>query len=392
MTETSSQLRLLKYYTIFGFVVIGVVTLLLGQILPILSVRLNLDDAQAGTLFLAQFSGSILGTFASSRIAKRYGFTLAVLIGLFLIAIGIPGINSDEFVLCWIAVFVYGSGLGVTIPSINLLTIETTEPHLRSSAVNLINFAWGVGAICSQPFVAAVSRDGSLINVTVILVAAVLVLAVCFFLAVRASAAKRLTENESAPPTTRIWTQPRSWLFVAFSFFVVAIEGGLGGWLTTYTESLKQSGIEMMNLTVVYFLFFVLGRGIAALVSRRISENALIFSCSVILLTGAVILVTAEQFAIIGAAVAGLGSSAIFPTNMARFARVFGPTATLQAGPVFIAGTCGAAVVSSLIGFISTTLGSLRAGIILVVISAAFVVLLNLIIARAFRSEERSAG
>src|SRR4026207_2283488 len=140
MTKTLTQQRLLKYYTLFGFLVIGVLTLLLGQILPILSARLRLDYAEAGALLLAQYSGSILGTLASSRIAKRYGFTFAVLIGLFLIIAGLPGINAVQFVLCWIAVFVYGSGLGVTIPSINLLTIETTEPHLRSFAVNLINF------------------------------------------------------------------------------------------------------------------------------------------------------------------------------------------------------------------------------------------------------------
>ena len=389
MTKTPTQQRLLKYYTLFGFLVIGVITVLLGQILPILAARLSLNDAEAGTLFLAQFSGSILGTIASSRIAKRYGFTFAVLVGLFLIVAGLPGINASEFVLCWIAVFVYGSGLGVTIPSINLLTIETTEPHLRSSAVNLINFCWGVGAICSQPFVAAVSRDGSLVTVTVILVVAVLVLAVCFYSAVRAAAGDKFAETQPVLASTRIWRQPLSWLFVAFSFFVVAIEGGLGGWLTTYTEVLKQSGVPMINLTVVYFMFFVLGRGVAALVSRRVSDNALIFSCSVILLAGALILVTAESFAIVGAAVAGLGSSAIFPTNMARFARVFGPTATLQAGPVFIAGTTGAAVISSLVGFVSSTFGSLRTGIIVVVLSAAFVVLLNLIIASVFRPDER---
>lgn len=387
MTRNQTQLRLLKYYTLFGFLVIGVITVLLGQILPILAARLSLTDAEAGTLFLAQFSGSICGTVASLRIAKRYGFTLAVLIGFILIIVGLPGINSGEFVLCWLAIFVYGSGLGVTIPSINLLTIETTEPRLRSSAVNLINFSWGVGAICSQPFVAAVSRQGSLVSVTVILVAAIILLALCFYMAVRAAAVESFAETKNVSLTSRIWRQPLPWLFVAFSFFVVSIEGGLGGWLTTYTEGLKQNGIATINLTVVYFFFFVLGRGVASVISRRVSENRLIFFCSLFLFGGVLILVSSESLALIGAAVAGLGSSAIFPTNMARFARIFGPRATLQAAPIFIAGTIGAAVISSLVGFISSIFGSLRTGIVVVLISAVCVLILNLIIAAVFKLE-----
>jgi fucose permease len=388
MQQVSTQARLLKYYTLFGFFVIGVVCLLLGQILPLLSSRLELNDAEAGTLFLAQFSGSILGTLGSTRIAKRYGFSFAVMIGFFLIIIGLPGVNAGTFALCWLSVFVFGSGLGVTIPSINLLTIETTEPRLRSSAVNLINFSWGLGAICSQPFVAAASQAGGLVTVTVILDAAVVLLAICFYLAVRASSGETFAETGTVEVASRIWRRPLPWLFVAFSFFVVSIEGGLGGWLTTYTEDLNQNGVAIINLTVVYFFLFVVGRGVASVISRRVSENALIFLCSLFLLGGVLMLVSSDSLAVVGAAIAGLGSSAIFPTNMARFARVFGPTATLQAAPIFIAGTMGAAVISSLVGFISSIFDSLRTGIMVVLISAVFVVVLNLVIAMVFKSAE----
>lgn len=389
--KRDADARFLKYYTLFGFFVVGVVTVLLGQILPILSARLGLNDAQAGTFFLAQFSGSILGTMLSQRIARRFGFTFAAVIGLLLIAAGLPGINAGEFAICWAGVFVYGSGLGVTIPSINLLTIETSEPHLRSSAVNLINFSWGIGAICSQPFVAAVSRGGSLAAVTAILISVMLLLAVVLGSAVRKSARPIVRGPEAPPPAAdRIFRHPRSWLFVAFSFFVVGIEGGLGGWLTTYTEVLRLRGVEIVNLTVIYFSFFVLGRGVASIVSRRVADNTLIFVCSAILLAGVVVIVSGESLAVVGAAIAGLGSSAIFPTNMVRFTRIFGESATLQAAPIFIAGTAGAAIVSSLVGFISSTFGDLRTGIAVVLASAAAVAVFHVAIVIVFRPERSS--
>jgi len=75
-TETHAAGRSLKYYTLLSFFVIGVITVLLGQVLPILSSRLQLNDAQSGTLFLAQFAGSAAGTLLSGRLAKRYGFVV----------------------------------------------------------------------------------------------------------------------------------------------------------------------------------------------------------------------------------------------------------------------------------------------------------------------------
>ncbi len=391
MTEMQQQPALLKYYTLFSFFVIGVVSLLLGQILPIVSQRLSLTDAEAGTLFLAQFGGSMFGTLIAVRIAGRVGFVVTVLIGLLLIAVGLPALNLNSFAACWSAIFVYGCGLGIIIPSINLLTIETTPEANRSSSVNLINFCWGLGAICSQPFVATVSRGSSLLPVSLILVGAVLLLAICFLTVARAF--RRFSSSGSAIVSDlRIWRRPSSWLFVLFTFFVVSIEGGLGGWLTTYTEDLKLSGIETMNLTVVYFVFFVVGRGLASVISRRISENVLISICAVLLVIGIFVIVSSTTFVVAGAVIAGLGSSAIFPTNMVRFARVFGPGATRQATPIFISGTLGAASISALVGFVSSSFGSLRTGILVVMVSAVLVLVFQIIIATVFRYEPARIG
>ena len=374
----------LKYYTLVSFFVIGVITVLLGQILPILSMRLDLNDAEAGTLFLAQFTGSMLGTLIAIRVARRVGFILPIVAGFGLIAIGLPMTNIPNFAVCWTAIFIYGSGLGVTIPSINLLTIETTPIETQTSSVNLLNFCWGAGAICSQPFVATVSHENSLAAVTIVLLLASVILAICFLVARRKvpeqSVSEVVPESE-----THIWRRPSTWLFALFVFWVVSIEGALGGWLTTYTEFLRQRGVETINLTVVYFTFFVLGRGLASVVSRWVSDNALIFVCSVLAVVGMSLIVSGEILAVAGAAIAGLGSSAIFPTNMVRFTRIFGPSATRQSAPIFISGTLGAAAVSALVGLVSTRFGSLRTGIVVLLIAAISVLVLQTVIVIVFR-------
>lgn len=376
--------RSLKYYTLFGFFVIGVITVLLGQVLPILRGRLQLNDAQAGLLLSAQYAGALLGTLIVGRVIRRFGFAFAGLAGLILIMAGLPALNLEVFIGCWIGIFVYGLGIGLAIPAFNLLTIEDTPLELQSSAVNLLNFAWGVGAICSQPFVATVSGGASVAAVTIILLLALFAVAICFLSVVR-----KLHREKSVAPaydsTERIWRRRDAWLFLVFGFFVIGVESGLHGWLTTYSNSLQETHGPQINATVVFFSFYVLGRGLASFVARGVSENKLISICSATLLLGVFLIVMNESLVLVGSAIAGLGCSAIFPTNMVRFSKLFGPGATRQATPIFIAGTAGAAAMASLVGFISFRLGELRWGLGVLLAGAAMVAILQWIMASVFR-------
>jgi len=378
--------RSLKYYTVLGFFVIGVITVLLGQVLPILRVRLQLNDAQSGLLLSAQFSGALLGTLVVGRVIRRFGFASAGLAGLVLIMIGLPALNLEAFVGCWIGVFVYGLGIGLVIPAFNLLTIEATPLEMQSSAVNLLNFSWGVGAICSQPFVAAVSRGTSVATVTAILLLTLFVISIGFFSVIR----KLDRDTIDAPEydsADRIWRSRDAWLFLAFGFFVIGVESGLHGWLTTYSDSLRGEHGPQINATVVFFAFYVLGRGLASFVARGISESKLISICSMTLLLGVFLIVISESLVLVGSAIAGLGCSAIFPTNMVRFSKIFGAGATRQATPVFIAGTAGAAAITWLVGFVSFRLGELRWGIAVLLCGAVMIAILQWIMASVFRNQ-----
>jgi fucose permease len=56
-----------------GFLLVGIVHRLLGPILPMLAVRWRLDDAEAGLLFIAQFTGLMIGSALSSPMIERLG-------------------------------------------------------------------------------------------------------------------------------------------------------------------------------------------------------------------------------------------------------------------------------------------------------------------------------
>src|SRR5258707_13740946 len=72
-----------------AFVLTGVMTTLLGPMLPVLSSRWLLNDAQAGSLFTAQFSGSMLGVALSGFVVQARGYRAALITGLGAMAVGV---------------------------------------------------------------------------------------------------------------------------------------------------------------------------------------------------------------------------------------------------------------------------------------------------------------
>src|SRR6204780_5756818 len=73
-----------------GYVVAGVVTTLIGPILPILIGRWTLSDQRAGLFFTAQFCGSMAGV-ASTRWLIARGHRQTFLCGFILITAGVAG-------------------------------------------------------------------------------------------------------------------------------------------------------------------------------------------------------------------------------------------------------------------------------------------------------------
>ncbi len=122
--------------------------------------------------------------------------------------------------------------------------------------------------------------------------------------------------------------------------------------------------VNILSPTLLYFLFFVAGRGIAPVYFRYMSENQVLFLDIGLMLVGMLTILAAADVTLlaIGAAISGFGASSVFPTNLSRFSRTFGPSATRRAIPLFVTGTLGGAMVTWLIGFVSEEANSLRAG------------------------------
>src|ERR1019366_1986133 len=78
----SSSNRKLVLAGQIAFLPTGILTTLLGPMLPILIARWGMNDTQAGNLFLVQFLACLAGVQLSGVLLARWRFRPAVLSGL----------------------------------------------------------------------------------------------------------------------------------------------------------------------------------------------------------------------------------------------------------------------------------------------------------------------
>lgn len=354
-----------------SFVLTGMITTLLGPILPSLSLRWRLDDFHAGLLFTAQFAGSIAGVLLSSVVLTRRGFRPCLALGFLLMGIGAAALGSGPWLAGMAAAFVFGLGLGLSIPATNLLVAER-NPARSSAALSLLNLAWGAGAVCFPFFAAAflrLQRVGLLLNGLAIVA---LLFALWFAFGAGLDSARAQTEDASdAVSAVGKLNWPALAVLGLLFFLYVGTENGLSGWLATYTR--RTSPGESAAWAIMPSFFWgalLLGRLLAPLFLREGNEIRVARYGLLAAAFGGVIVVRSAAFAQIaaGAGVAGLGLAAVFPITIARFSACFGRIASRFVGLMFALAGFGGATIPWLVGFASSQLGSLRYGLWLPVI------------------------
>jgi fucose permease len=383
----------LKYLLYFGFLLSGISTVLIGQVLPIFKDKFKLNDLQLGWFFPVQFAGSIIGTFTTNFLSRRYGFWLASIIGCFSMACGIFLISFDSFYACLCGFFLNGFGVGMTLPSINMTILEM-NPAKASSSLNILNFFWGIGAIVSSQFVNYLRTDLNIFLPMTILSALLFTVATAISFSSKPQSEQPNNTDNSIDYSTPIWSNPIAWTIALFNFIHVGFESAMGGWLPEYTQQIDANAISTWFPPILlYFLFFVVGRGIAPVFLRFLSDNKMLLLSLFIVLIGLIVAFSTANGIIlsIGAAIAGFGTSSIFPTNISRFTKIFGESASRRATPFFICGTLGATFTTWIIGFTSNYFNDLRSGLSILFASCAALIALQIVLSLKSKNRQKDA-
>jgi len=365
-----------------GFVLTGVVNTMLGPMLPVLSARWALNDAHAGYLFTAQFSGSMLGVMGSSLLMSRRGHRISLLLGLGFMAIGSAALLAPSRMLGMLSTLCFGIGLGLAIPTTNLLVSEL-NPEKRASALSLINFSWGVGAAICPFFVAALLRIHRASHL-LYGVAALLTL-VALGMARVSSPVFCAAPDYVSRVETGLWRSRWVPIIGALFFLYVGSEAGVGGWTATYAQRMEAgAGTVWVLMPSFFWAALLLGRATAPLLLRHMQELKLAEFGLVLSTVGVVALLGARNLSVIaiGVSLAGLGFSSVFPISIATLARKFGSAASRISGVMFALAGAGGATLPWLVGDTSTRLGSLKYGLLVPLFGCIAMLILNVLLSK----------
>jgi fucose permease len=399
-----------------GFALTGVVTTMLGPLLPALKAGWALSDAQAGYLFTAQFAASVVSTMLLTKLIRRFGFLRVMAFSYLLLAAGVAGVGAASWAVGLVAVAVYGFGLGLAMPATNLLIAETSGAR-RAAALNILNFVWCIGAVACPLLVMVVVRDNRTAAPLLALAAMLIVVGVWLWRGIREAdprsggagvedyrqAARAITAVEQAQvvltaedqtpsearATRRVWQSALAYLLAALVFLYVGAENSISGWIGAYTKRMSAEMAMLYSLPqAAFWAALMTGRLLAPVWLRRLGEERLVILTAGVSLVGvALLLMTTETVGLLaGAMLAGAGFAAIYPTTIAIFLKVFGERAAASAAPIFATGGLGGAVLPSLVGTVSDRFSSLRAGLVVpLAVNIVMIILQGVIIAMLLR-------
>lgn len=347
-----------------GFVITGIMTTLLGPMLPLLSARWSLNDIQAGYLFTAQFATSIAGVALSTFLSRRYGYRVPLIVGQAFFAVGVVLLVRANWALGTFAICVYGCGQGLTIPASNLL-ISNLNPQSRAAALNLLNFSWGIGAV-GCPFAIAALQPSHQIHWFFYGVAAsAVILAVAFGMAPLRAAGQDSTA-EARRVEQGFWVRRLVVVLGLLFFIYVGVENSIGGWISSYARRISHGEGSVWAVTPSFFWGALLaGRALAPVVLRKARETNVAVAGLILATSAVALLLSAHSMSwvLMAASLAGLGLSAVFPINIAMIPLWLGKPGERAAGVMFALSSMGGATLPWMVGAISNRFQSLSIGL-----------------------------
>lgn len=352
----------------FYFGIAGVATVMLGPLLPALIARWQIQDAQAGTLFTASFTGQLIGAyFAVHRLR------LSVISGAILTAAGCAAMAIVPFSAAHVALFCVGLGLGAGLTAGNVIT-GTFATSSRSRLLAILNVAWSIGAIACPILVRACGPSG--VNTFFYLTAAALLAA--------ALAAFAIPHEMPAPkpepdkPGPKIPLSPAMlFAFAAAMLLYVGVENSLGGWLPSYAVRVNPAS-RASTIAFYFWTAELIGRLLMATPLNRFRDETLYrLAAALLILTQALLILVRHLAPNHVIALTILGGLAIAPLYPLILAFLFARTGKHpRLGPLFAAAALGGATLPWFTGIVSTHFLSLRAGLAVPAIGTAIMLLL----------------
>jgi fucose permease len=244
--------------------------------------------------------------------------------------------------------------------------------------VSLLNFFWGVGAVFCSLMVAWTAAHKLL---------PFFLGSVALFLVLLALAIRNLPfpVAETSAGSSASWRglakSPAIWLFAAVFFLYPGVEAAVGGWIGSYVSRLGSRGAAIASMMPAFFWSaLTVGRVFGIAFLRHFSERRVLRAGYAAAAAGIGLMLWSSALpgVVGGVLITGLSFATLYPITVARLSQRFGVAARSIGAVMFSLAAVGPAVIPWMVGVISHSTGSLRAGLLLPLGATVILFLLHL--------------
>jgi fucose permease len=314
---------------------------------------------------------------AAGPLIDRYGSKLATCSGGLACGLGLAGVTiADSYPA--LAAWMFALGLGGSLVSTGANTlIADVNPENSPSALNMGHAFFGVGAVFFPLLVTlALSRFGTL--------AATRFTALLMFSLTAFAASQELTDRHCGGEfdwraVRQLTLHPVILILAGVVFLTSALAIAIAGWLRLYSErDFHTSGQLSGMILVLFWVLAAVGRFASSRGLRFLASSWLVLTCSVGMVFGLVLLVTAHNTGMLvwGVVVCGLSYGPIYPTTIGVASAQFPGYRGTVFGTLQAAGLIGGALIPASVGWVAG-LATLRAGLWLLVVVAGLLAFLQ---------------
>lgn len=324
------MLTILLVIIYIAFISLGLPDAILGSAWPMIHQNLNVLISYAGIATMIISGGTIVSSFFSGKVIRRFGTGKVTTFSVFLTAAGLIGIYFAPSFL-WICLL--GVPLGIGAGAVDSALNNFVALHYKAKHMNWLHCFWGIGAT-SGPFIMSfylLKENGWRMGyATIGTVQAILV--VCLFLSLPLWKKFEVSNeaDEEAHSDVKVSTLiklPGAKPALISFFCYCAIELTTGLWasslLVTNNGLSAESAAKWVSL---YYLGITVGRFLSGFIAMKLNNKQMIRMGQVICIMGAALLIMPihNNLQLAGLVLIGLGCAPIYPAMLHETPNRFG--------------------------------------------------------------------
>ena len=326
----------------------------LGSVLPSVIEKFNIDNTEAGTLFVFLSAGLLGGNIIFGPIVDRFGYKPLLIICSALAAFGFIGIAFSPSMFFLGASFLLSGFAGAAINGGTNALVSDISEGKRGSRLTLLGVFFGIGAF-GVPLLLGTLLDKYSYEFLISTIGLSVIFPLILFAVLRFPPPKNL---RGFPITAGIDLAKNSTL-ILFGFILLiqsGLEMSMGGWSATFfSEVIQVPSHRAVLFLSLFWMGLTMNRIFLSYLLLKFQTPTIMnfsLACS---FTGSIIMLSASTpfMGALGLILTGMGFAAVFPVVLAYVGDLFVHLSGTAFSIVFVMALMGGMTMPYLIGVIS---------------------------------------